>query len=490
MMRCRTMMGFQPDFQPQLFYHQFNLEQRIPDDHILRRIRERVDFDFIYTDVKDLYGERGNVSIAPPIILKMMLLLLLYNVRSERELMKTIPMRLDWIWFLGYDLDSAVPDHSVLSKARARWGHSAFKGFFERIVWQCVQAGLVDGTKIFVDSSFIQADASNDSIVSTECLKEQIAKGFHELESRLDEQEPQPGNVNSNLRSTTDPDASVGKGKQKLQYKIHRSVDEKSEIITATQVTPGAVSEAHQLIPLLSIHQGNTQISADTVVADTAYGTIENYIACSDLGINAHIPDLKDSQKKGGLRNGLFTDDAFLYDPEHNVYRCPAGKELKHRGANKKRKTLIYKCQAKICDSCHLKNNCTPSKHGRSVHRHIRQRELDSMRLKSKSSASRADIRTRQHLMERSFARAVRFGFKRARWRRLWRVQIQEYLTSAIQNIMVLLKFDKELKASAIKCISSIEERVLFKGIKLRFNAFREMDYFLAPRLIDLLPEF
>ena len=192
-------------------------------------------------------------------------------------------------------------------------------------------------------------------------MKEQIAKGFHELESRLDEQEPQPGNVNSNLLSTTDPDASVGKGKQKLQYKIHRSVDEKSEIITATQVTPGAVSEAHQLIPLLSIHQGNTQISADTVVADTAYGTIENYIACSDLGINAHIPDLKDSQKKGGLRNGLFTDDAFLYDPEHNVYRCPAGKELKHRGANKKRKTLIYKCQAKICDSCHLKSDPPPA---------------------------------------------------------------------------------------------------------------------------------
>ncbi len=92
--------------------------------------------------------------------------------------------------------------------------------------------------------------------------------------------------------------------------------------------------------------------------------------------------------------------------------------------------------------------------------------------------------------MERSFARAVRFGFKRARWRRLWRVQIQEYLTSAIQNIMVLLKFDKELKASAIKCISSIEERVLFKGIKFRFNAFWEMDYFLAPGFIDLLPEF
>jgi len=60
-----------------------------------------------------------------------MLLLILYNVRSERELMATIPMRLDWLWFLGYDLDDQIPNHSVLSKARIRWGIDAFKHFFE-----------------------------------------------------------------------------------------------------------------------------------------------------------------------------------------------------------------------------------------------------------------------------------------------------------------------------------------------------------------------
>ena len=73
----------------------------------------------------------------------MMLLLIFYNVRSERELVLTIPERLDWLWFLGYDLDDEIPNHSVLSKARARWGVEAFKALFERIVWQCVQAGLV-----------------------------------------------------------------------------------------------------------------------------------------------------------------------------------------------------------------------------------------------------------------------------------------------------------------------------------------------------------
>jgi transposase len=92
-----------------------------------------------------------------------MFLLIFYNVRSERELMQTIPERLDWLWFLGYDLDDDVPNHSVLSKARSRWGADAFRSFFENIVWQCAQAGLIDGSKMFTDASLIQADASNNN---------------------------------------------------------------------------------------------------------------------------------------------------------------------------------------------------------------------------------------------------------------------------------------------------------------------------------------
>lgn len=89
------MMGYQLDFQPKLFYHSMNLDERIPANSILRKIRGQIDFDFIYHEVKDRYGEKGNVSVPPPVILKMMLLLILYNVRSEREFMNTLPMRLD-----------------------------------------------------------------------------------------------------------------------------------------------------------------------------------------------------------------------------------------------------------------------------------------------------------------------------------------------------------------------------------------------------------
>src|SRR3972149_377568 len=139
---------------------------------------------------RDKYGYNGNESIPPPVILKLMLLLVLYNVRSERELMDTLSERLDWLWFLGFDLDTEIPNHSVLSKARRRWGEEAFRSFYERVVWQCtetssaqvVEKGLVDGRKIFVDSSLIQADASNNSVVDTPSLRGDLNERSKEFE--------------------------------------------------------------------------------------------------------------------------------------------------------------------------------------------------------------------------------------------------------------------------------------------------------------------
>ena len=85
-------MGYQPKSQMKLFYYNVNIEERIPKNHIIRLIKEKIDFKFIYGQVKDKYGYNGNESVPPPVILKMMLLLMLYNVRSERELMATIPL--------------------------------------------------------------------------------------------------------------------------------------------------------------------------------------------------------------------------------------------------------------------------------------------------------------------------------------------------------------------------------------------------------------
>ena len=116
------MMGVQGRVEPKLFYAGIDLAERVRANHPLRAVADVIDFDFIYREVAGIYGVKGNVSVPPPVILKLMVLLVFYNVRSERELMATVPERLDWLWFLGFDLDTETPDHSVLSKARRRWG--------------------------------------------------------------------------------------------------------------------------------------------------------------------------------------------------------------------------------------------------------------------------------------------------------------------------------------------------------------------------------
>ena len=446
------MMGRQGDIQRQLFYHKVNLDKRIRKDHILRKVDTHINFDFVYNEVADKYGVNGNVSIPPPVILKMMFLLIFYNVRSEREMISTIPERLDWLWFLGYDLDDEIPNHSVLSKARNRWGVKTFKAFFERIVRQCVEAGLVDGRKLFMDSSLVQADASNNSVVNTDSLKRYFKKGYQVLESRLDDtmdhvHESKSGDINKKHFSTTDPDASVmrhGNSTPSLQYQVHRGVDSQHEVMTATKVTPGEVHEAHCLEALITTHEKNTEKKLEIAVADSKYGTIDNYLACHDRGIKAHIPSLEATQENTGRKKGIYSKEAFTYDSAKDVFICPAGNELRKRKLIPHRNHYEYIASSRICTNCHLRSECSRSKYGRTVKRHARQEELDQMLQQANSRSARKDIKTRQHLMERSFARSTRYGFKRARWRRNWRVEIQEYLTAAIQNISILLRYVKE----------------------------------------------
>jgi transposase len=450
------MMGFQDQPQSTMFHYSVNLDKRVRSNHPLRKVNELIDFTFVYDEVKNCYGKNGNESVPPPVILKLMLLLVFYNVRSERELLETVPERMDWLWFLGYDLDSTIPNHSVLSKARKKWGVAVFQSFFERIVLQCVQAGLVDGSKIFVDSSLIDANASNNSVIDTKSLKGQLHKNYKKLEARLsgqDEGSEAPlcyEKKNSRYISSTDPDATiVNRGKPKLSYQVHRAVDGKNEIITASEATTGTVNEAHVMVPLWEQHKAITGIKAKTVVADSKYGTIDNYLACHDLATKAHMPDMGKANSKRIAKLNIFQDDQFQYDPDSDTFRCPAGQTLKRKSLHMHRESSDYAAQKKVCAACELREQCTRNKAGRTVKRHLRQDELNAMRQKSQSAEAKKDIRTRQHLMERSFANATRFGFDRARWRGLWRMRIQELLVCSIQNIQVLIKKSRKPKKAA-----------------------------------------
>jgi hypothetical protein len=122
----------------------------------------------------------------------------------------------------------------------------AFRSFFERVVWQCAEAGLVDGRKFFVDANLVDGDASNNSVVDKKLLKIHL-RGFYEsLEGRLAEPQESTNRwrayekKNNRYISTTDPDAAVvNRGKAKLSCQAHRAVEGRSEVITATETTAG-----------------------------------------------------------------------------------------------------------------------------------------------------------------------------------------------------------------------------------------------------------
>jgi len=171
-----------------MWSYRVNLDKRVRSDHPLRRINEALDLRFVSGQVAHTYGRRGNKSVPPEVILRMMLLLFLDDIKSERELMRIIPERLDYLWFLGYGLDDEIPDHSVLSKARKRWGREVFLSLFSRVVQQCVEAGLVAGSKIHVDASLVDANASLHSVKPLEAeVVSAIERTAQEQLQKLDE---------------------------------------------------------------------------------------------------------------------------------------------------------------------------------------------------------------------------------------------------------------------------------------------------------------
>src|SRR5207253_763889 len=139
-------------FAPKLFY-QFSLEERVSADHLLRRVAAVVGFSFVRHLTARFSSHTGQPGIDPVVLFKLALLGWLYGIASERRLAEEVRLNLALLWFVGYDLDERPPDHSVLSKARARFGVTVYQAFFTEIVRQCEQAGCIRGDRLYLDST-------------------------------------------------------------------------------------------------------------------------------------------------------------------------------------------------------------------------------------------------------------------------------------------------------------------------------------------------
>src|SRR5260221_1405181 len=474
---------------------QVSLEELVPQDHFYRHLERTLDLSFVHDLVRETYESLGRPSIDPVVFFKLQLVMFFEAIRSERLLIRVVADRLSVAWYLGYDLDDPLPDHSSLSRIRTRYGLDIFRRFFDAILEQCQQAKLIWGKELYIDATRVDANASLDSLTTRFAFeaREAIQKHLQELFQEEDEQQPtapdlspietdhhpmplptslseeeqetllaqqetrhdwyaKGGQQQREVRglyqrrsdqrvSTTDPDATPmrhGGGPLHLGYQTHYVVDGgKQRMILAVLVTPAEVMKNQPMLDLLWHARFRWRLRPRQVTGEEKYGALENIKAIEDAGMRAYIPLFNRDNEHGAY----YGSSRFTYDATHDLYICPAGQPLHLSRMEYTAEKAEYQADAAICNACPLKAECTPSPYGRQVHRSLHADYLERVKRYYQTEAYQRALRKRKVWVEPLFAEAKEWhGMRRFRLRWLWRVNCEALVIAAGQNLKRLLK--------------------------------------------------
>lgn len=472
--RKQPMMG-KRKFAPKLYY-QLSLDHLVPKDHLLRRMAEAIDFSFIYPLARPHYSYTGQPSVDPVVIFKTLLIGYLYGITSERRLMSEIQVNMAYRWFLGYDLDEAIPDHSVLSKARTRFGMEVFEQFFQHSIEMCREAGLLSEGPVYVDTTLVQAAASMDSLKERDetakpplSIREYVHRLYTENAAPIQENQGSPPassptqpsasdprippryrksrpdgrrrKANNELVSRTDPDATVVSRRgfdMHLAYKAHIAVSGvNGQVVTAALATTGARSDEHHLAEVLEYHNKLSGLPVTEVVADAKYGTIANYELLDRAGMIAFIPP---RERSLGPR-GIWGKDRFRYLKEQDLFLCPSGMPMKRFARRVSTRRISYRVAKGSCLGCQFREQCTPAGRDRTISRFFDQKLVEEAKERLRSSTGEELLKQRKVRAEGVFALAKELhGLRRTRFMGRWKVQIQLWFTAAVINIKRAIK--------------------------------------------------
>ncbi len=465
-----------------------SLEELVPDDHFYRRLEARLDLSFVRELVGPLYARGGRPSVDPVVFFKLQLVMFFEDIRSERQLMGMVSDRLSLRWYLGYDLFEPLPDHSSLTRIRERYGLLVFRRFFERIVEECIEAGLVWGEELFFDATKVEANASMESRVPRFFAEAHLGGLFGEeeaakieeadetsepsAESELDALLPaaaDPGLRAENAKrgdwiskdgkpdrtivrngyrrksdyevSPTDPDASLmqhKRGASRMGYHAHYVVDGgKARVILSALVTPADVTENQPMLDLLWRTIFRWRARVRRVTGDSTYGTKEILAAVEKASIRAYV-----SMADFESRSPYYGSSRFHYDAEQDLYRCPRGEPLRLYTHSYTERLSRYRANPESCNACPLKPECTPGDSGRVLMRSFDEELLERVRAYRGSWPYEKALRKRRVWVEPMFGEAKEWhGMRRFRLRTLWQVNAEAMVIAAGQNIKRLLTF-------------------------------------------------
>jgi len=488
-----------------LIFHYFDMEEIVPEDHILRLIDKYIDFSFIHQKVKHLYSHTGRPSVDPEQLIKMLLIGYLFGITSERKLCSEVKMHIAYRWFLGMNMDDKVPNHSTFSKNRhGRFKDSGlFQEIFDEIINQCIAQGFIGGTHVTVDGTLVKANASkkrmepiivnmnskeyidkieeendksdsnkNDGPKGTSTgtigakerlAREQEVKKYEEKlkKEKFKESAWEPGKNSRDLtklsnqthRSTVDPDARLARKwfeSSRLCHGANYLMDNKNRIIIgALTDLPDGGGERRSAIRMLDYAMWHYGIKPETLGGDKGYFSGSLLKELDKRDIISHIPYTKVIKS---THRGVYTINDFTYDERKNEYICPAGKRLKYSGRNKLHN--VWRCSIKHCRDCHLKEKCTKSK-SRTLGVHVHEKLIKQACELSKTKEYRISQRKRK-LIEGLFGEAKeQMGMRVAKFRHRWNVSEQFLMTATVQNIkrFVKLMVKKRKKTDEAKAI-------------------------------------
>ena len=302
------MMGQAVGQQDRLFY-EFDLEERVPADHLLRRIDAVLDLSWLRAELSPFYSHTGCPSVDPELMIRMLLVGYCYSIRSERRLCREIELNLAYRWFCRLGLEDRVPNHSTFSVNRhGRFRDSdTLRKVFESIVRQCLAAGLVGGEGFAVDASVIEADASRFARVEGSEVDwtdgQRASRPVREYLAALDGEHSSTDPARKpKAMSPTDPSAAWttrGRNKVMFGYSLNYLIDMENAVIVDVEATPTRISkEVDATEAMLVRTQDRFGLKPDHIAGDVAYGTGKMLGWLVDHGIDPHIP---------AARQGMFT---------------------------------------------------------------------------------------------------------------------------------------------------------------------------------------
>jgi transposase len=456
--------------QEKLFI-QFQLSDYVPADNFYRRLKKLLDLNFLYQSTSKHYGKEGQKSIDPVVFMKLMLVGYLENINSDRRIISNAGMRMDILYFLGYDLGEELPWHSTLSRTRKLYGEESFLDLFKQVLRLCINEGLISGKRQALDSALIPANASKHSMVErlvmedasvfsrelNENSEDESASPPQKPEDDNKDEQAKPAPTNQTHYSPSDPDArlTTKPGKpMNLYYRSQMSVDTASHFITYIQAFKGNEADNTSLpgiLTQLADNMSDNAIRVKEILADTGYSSGKAIRALIAHNIDGYIPN-------PGSYKSSRDNEGFTYDAENDYYTCVNGVRLPLRrieSAHNQPVILkkIYESNISDCKNCPFKQRCTNAKGFKKLVDSMDKPLYEYMRQQTESIKGRQMKLLRSATVEPVFGSLINYtGLKRINTKGLKQANKCMLMAATAYNLKKLLKHNfKRLKEARMK---------------------------------------